>query len=119
MKEYQDALKDTRDLRAKIELDKVQVQFLEIQVKVLTEQTEFLVQTRDDLTEEKKIADDKGEELKLKFKAQEDIANKRMQNKLQREKSTEVKDLIAEDEMIKATNEDLTKKLMQERDQYD
>ena len=38
-------------------------------MKVLTEQTEFLVQTRDDLTEEKKLADDKGEELKLKFKA--------------------------------------------------
>jgi len=75
--------------------------------------------TRDDLTEEKKLADDKNEELKTKLKAQEEIANKRLQNKLNREKSAKIKDLLAEDEMIKATNDDLTKKLMQEREQYD
>lgn len=75
--------------------------------------------TRDDLTEEKKLADDKNDELKTKLKAQEEIANKRLQNKLNREKSAKIKDLLAEDEMIKATNDDLTKKLMQEREQYD
>ena len=34
--------------------------------------------TRDDLTEEKKLADDKNDELKTKLKAQEEIANKRL-----------------------------------------
>ena len=35
-------------------------------------------QKRDDLAEEKKLADSKNEELKTQLKAQEEIANKRL-----------------------------------------
>jgi len=40
-------------------------------------------------------------------------------NKLNREKSAEVKELLANDEMIKATNEDISSKMRTERDNYD
>ena len=40
-------------------------------------------------------------------------------NKLNREKSAEVKELLANDEMIKATNEDIQNKLRAEKDNYD
>jgi len=74
---------------------------------------------RDDLAEEKKVADTKNEELKTTMKAQDEIANKRLQNKLNREKSAEVKELLANEEMIKASNEDIQNKLRAEKEQYD
>ena len=49
--------------------------------------TEQLNSKREELAEAKKLADAKNEELKVQLKAQEDIANKRLQNKLNREKS--------------------------------
>ena len=78
MKDYQDALKETADLREKIEEAKVQIQFLDIQVQLLTEMTEQLNFKREELAEAKKLADAKNEELKVQLKAQEEIANKRL-----------------------------------------
>jgi len=66
----------------------------------LTEATEFLNSKRDDLLEEKQLSDAKNEEYKTQWKAQEEIAAKRLQNKLNREKSAEIKDLIANGELI-------------------
>ena len=86
---------------------------------MLTEMTEQLNFKRDELVEEKKLADSKNEELKTQLKAQEEIAHKRLMNKLNREKSAEVKELLANDEMIKATNEDIHNKLRAEKDNYD
>lgn len=40
-------------------------------------------------------------------------------NKLNREKSAEIKELLANDEMIKAANEDLQNKLRTEIENYD
>lgn len=107
MKDYQDSLAMTKELKEKTEEMKVKIQFLDIEVKMLTEVTEQLNNLRDELTEEKKLADSKNEELKTQLKAQTEIANKRLQNKLNREKSNEIKDLLANEEMIKATNEDI------------
>lgn len=112
-------MKETAELREKIEEAKVKIQFLDIQVQILTEMTEQLNYKRDELLEEKKLADSKNEEVKTQLKAQEEIANKRLQNKLNREKSAEVKELLANDEMIKATNEDIQNKLRAEKDNYD
>lgn len=42
-----------------------------------------------------------------------------MQNKLNREKSAEIKELLANEEMIKATNEDIINKLRAEKETYD
>ena len=117
--DYQNALKETAELKAKIEACKVEVQFLEIRVTLLSEQTEWLTQKRDDLTEEKKLAEGKNEELKTQAKAQEEIANKRLQNQLNRNKSAEIKELLANEEMVKATNDDLKNKLRNEKENYD
>ena len=119
MKDYQNALSETAKLRQQIEDAKVKVQFLEIQVNLLTEATEMLNTKRDDLAEEKKLADSKNEELKTQLKAKEEIENKRLQSKLNREKSAEYKELLANEEMIKASNEDIQNKLRAEKDTYD
>ena len=76
--DYQNALKESAELREKIEEAKVKIQFLDIQVQMLTEMTEQLNYKRDELLEEKKLADGKNEELKTQLKAQEEIANKRL-----------------------------------------
>ena len=119
MREYQDALAETDKLREKIEADKVQIQFLDIKVNMMSSQTEEMNTKRDDLIEEKKMADNKNEELKTQLKAQEEIANKRLQNKLNREKSAEIKELLANEEMIKATNDDISNKFRAEKENYD
>lgn len=62
--DYQNALKETAELREKIEEAKVQIQFLDIQVTMLGEMTEQLNYKRDELLEEKKLSDSKNEELK-------------------------------------------------------
>ena len=64
MREYQDALAETERLREQIEAAKVQIQFLDIKVNMLSNQTEEMNTKRDDLVEEKKMADNKNEELK-------------------------------------------------------
>lgn len=65
------------------------------------------------------MADQKNEELKTQLKAQEEIANKRLQNKLNREKSAEIKELLANEEMIKTNNEDIQNKFRSEKENYD
>lgn len=86
---------------------------------MMSQQTEEMNTKRDDLVEEKKMADNKNEELKTQLKAQEEIANKRLQNKLNREKSAEIKELLANEEMIKATNDDISNKFRAEKENYD
>ena len=61
----------------------------------------------------------KNAELLTQLKAQEEIANKRLQNKLNREKSAEIKELLAAQEMLTTTNDDLAMKLMTEKENYD
>jgi len=67
--DYQGALKETRELREAIEAAKVKIQFLDIEVTMLTEMTEQLNNKREELIEEKKLADSKNEELKTQLKA--------------------------------------------------
>ncbi len=54
----------------------------DVTVKVLTECNAQLVQKRDELIEEKSQAEITREENKTQVKAQDDIAAKRLQNKL-------------------------------------
>ena len=61
----------------------------------------------------------KNEELFTQFKAQEEIAKKRLQNKLNREKSAEVKELLAATEMLKTTLDEISLKLVAEKENYD
>ena len=65
------------------------------------------------------MADAKNEELKTQLKAQEEIANKRLQNKLNREKSVKIKELLADDEMTKQSAEDFNNKFRSQKENYD
>lgn len=64
-------------------------------MKELEDATEFLNDKKEELIEQKKIADIKNEDLKKEHAAKEEIAAKRLQAKLNRDKNVEVKELIA------------------------
>lgn len=64
-------------------------------MKELEDATEFLNDKKEELIEQKKAADIKNEELKKEIAAKEEIAAKRLQAKLNRDKNVEVKELIA------------------------
>ena len=68
---------------------------LQIKVKELEDVTEYLNGKKEELLEQKKMAELKNEEIKKTLAAQEDLAAKRLQNKLNRDKNVEVKELIA------------------------
>ena len=63
--------------------------------------TEYLSQKKDELTEAKRLSEIKNEELKKEALSREDMAVKRLQAKLQRDKNIEVKELIAQEETAK------------------
>ena len=69
MRDYQNALAETEELRQKIEDMKVQTQYLEIQINLLSETVEALKLKQEDLEEEKKLADLKHEELLKQLQA--------------------------------------------------
>ena len=54
MSDYQNALSETAELKEKIESARVKVQFLDVQVSLLTEANEYLSNKRDELMEENK-----------------------------------------------------------------
>lgn len=95
MAELQASILEAKNLREKIENAKVQIQMKDVTVKMLTECNALLVQKRDELIEEKSQAEITREENKTQVKAQDDIAAKRLQNKLQRDKTQEAKELLA------------------------
>lgn len=64
-------------------------------MKEFEDVTEYLNNKKDELLETKKIAEIKNEELRKELAAKEEIAAKRLQAKLNRDKNVEVKELIA------------------------
>ncbi len=64
-------------------------------MKELEDATEYLNNKKEELIESKKIAEIKNEELRKELAAKEEIAAKRLQAKLNRDKNVEVKELIA------------------------
>lgn len=73
----------------------------QIKVKELEDITEYLNNKKEELNESKRLAEIKHEELKKEAAAKEDLALKRLQAKLQRDKNVEVKELIAQEETAK------------------
>ena len=61
----------------------------------------------------------KNEELKTQLKAQEEIAAKRLQNKLNRDKNPEINELLANEEMVISHNADIGNKLRMEKEKFD
>lgn len=113
------ALETATKLRAQAEEGRVEIQELLIKVKMLTEATEFLAMRKEELAEETKIAESKNSDLQSQMKAQHEIAQKRMQSKLNRNKTAEIRELIANQEMLMQYAKDLSDKLRQERENYD
>jgi len=71
------------------------------------------------LLELKKIGEVKNEEIKKALIASEDIEAKRIQNKLNRDKNVEVKELIAKEETAVQHNQELIGKLDEEKKKYE
>lgn len=71
------------------------------------------------MIEAKKLADVKNEELRKELSAKEEIATKRLQAKLNRDKNVEVKELIAQEETATQHNQELTHKLEEEKKKYE
>jgi hypothetical protein len=85
-------------LRNTIENAAVALDILQIKVKELEDTTEYLNCKKDELIEQKKMAEIKNDELRKELTAKEDIAAKRLQAKLNRDKNVDVKELIAQEE---------------------
>lgn len=92
---------------------------MNVRVKLLEDAVQTLNDKRDELSVEQTEAQSKNEELKNQLKVQEETAAKRLMLKLNRDKSAEVKDLIANEEMIKAHNDEIGQKLQQQKTDYD
>ena len=119
MAELQASIADANSLRDKIEDAKVKIQMMDVNVKVLGEANDFLARRREELQEEKTEAEHKREDFRTSVKAQEDIAAKRLQNKLQRDKTQEAKELLTQEELIIIANEDLDHKLLDEKKKFE
>ena len=69
--------------------------------------------------EARKLAEIKNEELRKELAAKEEIAVKRLQAKLNRDKNIEVKELIAQEETAVQHNQELIGKLDEEKKKYE
>lgn len=88
-------------------------------MKELEDATEYLNNKKEELIEAKKIAEVKNEELRKELAAKEEIAAKRLQAKLNRDKNVEVKELIAQEETAIQHNQELIGKLEEEKKKYE
>jgi len=118
-KDLQDNYNDQKKLKEDTESAKVRIRFLDIQVKLLEEAVQQLNDKSDELKAEQVEALAKHEELTNSLKVQEETAHKRLMLKLNRDKTQEVKDLIANQELIKAHNDEMNQKLHQQKEEYD
>jgi hypothetical protein len=71
------------------------------------------------LNEAKTEAEANRETKKKELKSKEEIEAKRIQNKLAKDKTPEMKDLLTKDETIKIANDDLSEKLKAEVAKFD
>ena len=80
---------------------------------------ENLQSKKETLVEEKKMSLSRRDELRVQWKSQEEMREKRLQNKLNRDKSEAVKNLISDLEIFKESNQEMTLKLTTEIQNYD
>ena len=117
--ELQKSLMEASDLKKQIEEAHIKLELLQIQVKELEDGTEFLNDKKEQLIEAKKQAEIRNEELRKELAAKEEIAAKRLQAKLNKDKNVEVKELIAQEETATQHNQELQAKLEEEKKKYD
>jgi uncharacterized phage infection (PIP) family protein YhgE len=112
--DLQKYLTEARDLKGNIEGAWIKFELLQIDVKELEDATENLNEKKEELLEIKKHAETKNEELKKELDSKQQAAENRLKAKLNRDKNAEVKELIAQEETAKQSNEDLVQKLKEE-----
>ena len=110
-KEYQDHTGSIAKYKREIEEAIVEGEFLNIKVENMKSTVLSLQAKKDQLAEEKQIAFQKYEETKTSYQAQEDLKEKKLINKLNRDKSQTIKDLIANLELIEENNKEVSQKL--------
>ena len=88
-------------------------------MKELEDATEYLNEKKEELLEMKRLAEVRNEELLKELAVKEEIAGKRLQAKLNRDKNVEVKELIAQEETAVEHNTELGLKLEEEKKKYE
>lgn len=119
MQELQDQIKQSNELKDNIELARVKIQFLEVTQAMLSESNRLLTDRRELLQSEKQEAEQKREQLRNEVKTADDVAAKRLQTKLNRDKTQEAKELLAEEAQIQVYFDDVKNKLDDEKKKLD
>lgn len=117
--QIQSKLVEEKKTREEIEELKVQKLSMDIDIILLQDNVELLRNKKQELENEKQDAEIKLEELKIQLTAQEDAANKKLMNKLNKDKTQEMKDKTEEQAILKEFNETMTVKLGEEKEKFD
>jgi hypothetical protein len=115
----QDKLKETIKIREEIFIARIDIEAMKIDQDNLAAVNEALKTRLKDLENAKQDAELKLEELREQVKASEEVALKKLVAKLNKDKSAEMKDKLAEAETLKEFNENMTTKLIEEKEKFD
>ena len=74
---------------------------------------------RDELTDDLKASYKNSEDLNVQVRAQDELQRKSIQTKLNRDKPEQIKELLAQEEMVTALNDETTNKLNEEKEKFD
>ena len=118
-KAYQDFMNEIARLDGEIEDAIVRGEVLNIKAENLKITVENLTIKKDSLLDEKRISNQKYDDMKGTFQSQEDLRQKKLQSRLNNNKSQTVKDLIANLELIDENNKETANKLTSEIENYD
>ena len=118
-KAYQDFMNEIARLDGEIEDAIVRGEVLNIKAENLKITVENLTIKKDSLLDEKRISNQKYDDMKGTFQSQEDLRQKKLQSRLNNNKSQTVKDLIANLELIDENNKETANKLTTEIENYD
>lgn len=94
----------------------VSLQFLQVKIKGMEDNTDFLTDQKERFDDEKKLTDEQNEDLERQLKAKEEANQKRLIAKLTRDKNPDIKELIAKEEEQMQANEDFANKVRTENE---
>jgi hypothetical protein len=86
---------------------------------MLDEGVRTLNDRRDELTDNLTSSHKNSEDLTVQNKAQDELQRKSIQTKLNRDKPEQIKELLAQEEMVTAMNEETSIKLSEEKEKFD
>lgn len=119
MSELQNLITECSKTRQDIEVKVVDLQHFQITIKGMEEFTNFLLDQKDRLEDEKKQTDEANEDLAKQVRVREETAQKRIINKLQKDRNPEIKDLMLKEDDQKVANEDFSNKHRNETEKTD